>query len=353
MDLIKKINYYQGQVFSFIENYLLKKEKIFINYQPRSKEYLKMLISFIKNGKGLRGSLTMIAYELFSKNDIKQHNVIKLASFFEIIHSSLLIHDDVMDNDEKRRGQPTIHKQFETMLKQKTLPQKKYLGQSLAINLGDIGFFLSFKLLNEIDLKPVIKLTLCDFIQDELIKVGLAQMDDVAYSQTRDEPSLDEIMRIYLFKTSRYTFVLPVLSILIINRYPPKIIKPIEKILERLGIIFQITDDQIGLLSDETGKDLGSDIRENKKTIIRYFMINHPKAATTTKDIFGQPINEIELKKIQKAYYENQIDQKLFNLINEQKKEITKIINNNKNLIPVNFQKLIFEFIDYLIKRKK
>lgn len=354
MDLIKKINRCQKTIFSNVCSFLNEKKEIFTDYKKETAKYLNMLSDFIENGKGLRGSLAIISNEIFENNvNIKRKTVVELASFFEIIHSSLLIHDDIMDNDERRRNKLTIHRQFQLIFKDKILPKKNYLGHSLGINLGDIGFFIAFKILNMINIEEKTRLILCDFIQNELIKVGLAQMDDVIFSQTKEEPSLDKILKIYLFKTGRYTFVMPVISILIIKNYPLEIVKSVERILEYLGIIFQITDDQIGLLSSKTGKDIGSDIRENKKTVIRYFIFNNKKIPDNIKIIFGQKITAFNLKQIQEIYFKYRIDQKIKNLIDEQKSKITQIVNENKEIIPKKFQDFVFDVVDYLIHRNK
>jgi geranylgeranyl diphosphate synthase, type I len=239
MDLIKEINRYKKIIDCDLEKLKEKYFNLFKQYKKDSPKYLNQFINFAKRGKGVRGALVFLTEKLFEKPKIEKETLKKLALVFEVIHSSLLIHDDIMDNDSLRRGQPTIHvffnQKYEKFLKEKN----DNLGKSIALSLGDIGFFIAFDILSSININPTIK----NFLAQELIKTGLAQIDDVFFSQTKIEPEIDDILAIYKGKTSRYTFVLPILTILKIKNIDLQKQKIVEEILEDLGIIFQISDD--------------------------------------------------------------------------------------------------------------
>jgi len=350
MDLIKEINQYKKIIDYDLER--LKKNYfiLFKNYNLKSPQYLNQFIDFAKRGKGVRGALVFITEKLFKKPKIEQETLKKLALVFEVIHSSLLIHDDIMDNDIFRRGKQTIHtffnQKYEKLLKEKN----DNLGKSLALSLGDIGFFIAFEILNTININPIIK----NFLSHELIKTGLAQIDDVLFSQTKIEPKLDDILNIYKGKTSRYTFVLPILTILKIKDINDKKQKVIEEILEDLGIIFQITDDLIGIFSKETGKDEGSDIREDKKTIIRYFIFKNKNTPQSIKHLFGQEkITKKEIVKFESFIRQSKIVNEVETIISKIKNRIKNKMKKNKEILPEKFIILVNNFIDYLITRKK
>ena len=350
MDLIKEINQYKKIIDYDLER--LKKNYfiLFKNYNLKSPQYLNQFIDFAKRGKGVRGALVFITEKLFEKPKIEQETLKKLALVFEVIHSSLLIHDDIMDNDIFRRGKQTIHtffnQKYEKLLKEKN----DNLGKSLALSLGDIGFFIAFEILNTININPIIK----NFLSHELIKTGLAQIDDVLFSQTKIEPKLDDILNIYKGKTSRYTFVLPILTILKIKDINDKKQKVIEEILEDLGIIFQITDDLIGIFSKETGKDEGSDIREDKKTIIRYFIFKNKNTPQSIKHLFGQEkITKKEIVKFESFIRQSKIVNEVETIISKIKNRIKNKMKKNKEILPEKFIILVNNFIDYLITREK
>ena len=350
MDLIKEIDHYKKIIDQELEKLKERYLSLFKNYNQKSSCYLNQFIDFAKRGKGVRGALVFITNNVFFDQKIEEEKLKKLALVFEIVHSSLLIHDDIMDNDTLRRGKPTIHaffnKRYEKFLKEKN----DNLGKSLALSLGDIGFFIAFDILNSIDINQSVK----SFLSQELIKTGLAQIDDVLFSQTIIEPEIKEILNIYKGKTSRYTFVLPVLTVLKIKNLDNQKQKIIEAILEDLGIIFQITDDLIGIFSKETGKDQASDIRENKKTIIRYFIFKSKNTPQSIKNLFGQEkITKSEIDKLESFIKQSEVIKKVEKIIIQIKNRIEEKIKKNKNILPDKFIILVSNFIDYLITRKR
>lgn len=350
MDLIKEINRYKKIIDRDLEKLKEKYFNLFKQYKKDSPKYLNQFIDFAKRGKGVRGALVFLTEKLFEKPKIKKETLKKLALVFEVIHSSLLIHDDIMDNDSLRRGQPTIHvffnQKYEKFLKEKN----DNLGKSIALSLGDIGFFIAFDILSSININTTIK----NFLAQELIKTGLAQIDDVFFSQTKIEPEMDDILSIYKGKTSRYTFVLPILTILKIKNIDLQKQKIVEEVLEDLGIIFQISDDLIGIFSEESGKDKGSDIREDKKTIIRYLLFKNKKTPTPIKKIFGKDkISKDEMENLKSFINQSNVKKEIENVIEEIKNKIQKKMKKNKQLLPNKFVDLVNDFIDYLVTRRK
>jgi geranylgeranyl diphosphate synthase type I len=350
MDLIKEINRYKKIIDCDLEKLKEKYFNLFKQYKKDSPKYLNQFIDFAKRGKGVRGALVFLTEKLFEKPKIEKETLKKLALVFEVIHSSLLIHDDIMDNDSLRRGQPTIHVFFNQRYREFLKEKNDNLGKSIALSLGDIGFFIAFDILSSININPKIK----NFLAQELIKTGLAQIDDVFFSQTKIEPEIDDILAIYKGKTSRYTFVLPILTILKIKNINLQKQKIIEEILEDLGIIFQISDDLIGIFSEESGKDKGSDIREDKKTIIRYLLFKDKKTPTNIKKIFGKnKISKDEMENLKSFINQSNVKKEIENIIKEIKNKIQKKMKKNKQLLPNKFIALVNDFIDYLITRRK
>lgn len=348
MDLIKKINFYRKIFVNKLDINLKKYQKIFEDYSREKKEIIELLRKTIIKGKAIRGSLIYITNELFDER-INEKNLFYLASFFEIIHSSLLIHDDIMDNDNLRRGEKTIH--FYYQEKFKDIKTNSNLGKNFAINIGDIGFFIGFDFLSKINLKNKKRSKFFSLIIEEYIKVALAQTDDVFFSQTKNEPEINNILQVYLYKTARYTFLLPVIAVLFIKNNHLYEDKNFQSILEKLGIIFQITDDLIGLMSDQTGKDIASDIRENKKTIVRFFLKEELKD-NNLKKLFGKKdITKQEIEKLRDFFNSSKSKNEIYKIINRYKNEIIFDIKNNN--YPQKFKNLVLDFIEYLILRKK
>jgi len=188
----------------------------------------------------------------------------------ELFQSGLLVHDDIMDRDLVRRGQPSIFKQYSEMADRARHADPAHIGQALGICAGDVAYFLAFELLAGTHApSPVVGevLALC---ARELSAVGIAQMQDVAWGASKDDVSVEEILRMYKYKTGRYSFSLPLLTGALFAGAPRDLRARLDSFGESVGLLFQVRDDELGLFGDEKelGKPVGSDVREGKKTIL-------------------------------------------------------------------------------------
>jgi geranylgeranyl diphosphate synthase type I len=234
----------------------------------------KSLLDFALSGKLVRGSLYLFAAESYGFSNLKK--VLNIASAIELVHSGLLIHDDIMDNDQLRRGKPTIHNQYRSFgLKNKVITPDEF-GKNMAICVGDICFFAAFKYIVEADIDCSIKDKLIDYFSKQIICTGLGQMDDVYFGSTKNNPFQSQILNIYQHKTANYTFNLPsIMGYLTSGKDDKDEIVLLERLGSCLGLIFQVTDDIIGVTQDEKviGKDAGSDIREDKKPLFAIYFL--------------------------------------------------------------------------------
>lgn len=253
-------------------NHILAQLKLFLEDKAQTlgaasrnpDELFHIFQDYSSSGKMLRGTLTMLGYDLCKKRNFSAFSskpAIKLAAAQELFQAGLLVHDDIMDGDVTRRGKPTMHKIFEQKSHQMSRSSAEKLGESLGICAGDIFYFLAWQLL------PAKAPKLNILFSDELTKVCLAQMQDVELGGTLNFPSLQEILNVYTYKTARYTIALPLIAGAALAG-TTDFLPSLEEIGINLGIMFQLQDDYLGLYADETalGKPLGSDIREGKKT---------------------------------------------------------------------------------------
>ena len=130
----------------------------------------------------------------------------------EIIHSSLLIHDDIMDNDRLRRGERTVFAQYEQLGRGRRAADAGRFGSAMGICAGDVGYFVAGDILAPLPLDPEVKGPLLSLVFRELAYVGLAQMQDIAFGAFDRTPARDEVIALYLYKTARYTFSLPLMA---------------------------------------------------------------------------------------------------------------------------------------------
>lgn len=103
--------------------------------------------------------------------------------FTELIQSYLLIHDDVMDQDDKRRGGATIHKIYEDVHKKKYgMQDPAHFGESMAVNLGDIACHYACQILTDSDFAPELKVRALSQLHRQIVTVGFGQMLDIVSS---------------------------------------------------------------------------------------------------------------------------------------------------------------------------
>ncbi|HVZ11909.1 MAG TPA: polyprenyl synthetase family protein [Patescibacteria group bacterium] len=269
---------------------------------PFFEDAINRLSTFATTGKLIRGSLLLLTANSFG---IEPEKISDIAAAVELSHSGLLIHDDIIDNDRVRRGNKTIFAQYETEAEAKKIKDQTFYGHSMAICVADIAYFMSYELIaTNASIDDGKKLEVAKIFTREIQKVGAAEMADTHFGVANDEPTIDDVLTIYKYKSARYTFSLPFILGATIGGASGETISRLDAFGEKLGIVFQIKDDEIGLFGDEEkiGKPIGGDIKQNKKTIFRALLYQKvtPEQKQIADNIFGKTeiyLPEIEIVK--------------------------------------------------------
>lgn len=248
------------------------------------------LLEYSSRGKMVRGNLVLLGYELAGG---KGAAALPAAAAFEIFQSGILMHDDIIDGDQVRRGRPAAHKAFEADLRRAGARQPGRTGESLAICLGDIALMLTFALLNETREPARNVSAVTAYWGREFARVGAAEMEDTYLAVSDDFPSEERILDLYRGKTAGYTFIVPLLSGALLADAPEELRGALADYAAALGVLFQIKDDELGLFgqAEALGKPVGSDIREGKKTIFwqKLMAASGPAERERLESIFGCP----------------------------------------------------------------
>ncbi len=201
-------------------------------------------------GKKVRPFLTMITTGAFNEPEEK---AIPYGIAVEFVHNFTLVHDDIMDKDELRRGKKTLHRK---------------VGESHAINAGDGLFALSFKILSETDIEGERIRMLLEELSSSVIRIAEGQEEDISFEKTL-EISEDDFIEMIEKKTG-YLFRASARGGAIVAGRNQEEIRKIGEYGRKMGIAFQIQDDYLDLVGDQDkiGKDVGSDIKEGKRTLI-------------------------------------------------------------------------------------
>ena len=295
MKFIDFISKHRLHLENFINEYL--DNKIKSAFLPDMKKTLEKTKDCVNEGKMIRGMLVLLSAQMHGKEISKE--VYAAAGALEIFQTALLIHDDIMDNDHKRRNKDSMFYQYVKEGKAAGASNPLLYGQSMGLCVGDSCFFMGFELLalhvsDQLSLKKMI--TLCS---QEFQLVTPAQMADTSHGMLPIEPSPEEIIQTYLYKTAHYSFSLPLMIGAAFSSAQS------DDLLRQyggdVGIIFQLKDDELGIFGAESdiGKQVGSDIRENKKTLIRLYTFENADEDDKKRlaSIFGNPtILEEELE---------------------------------------------------------
>lgn len=241
--------------------------------------------TFALGGKHLRCQLVHI-----SAGDVDARSLYAATVFgacVDLLHGAFLIHDDIIDRDDIRRNQPTIHASVRDEF------NDAHLGTSLAIVAGDLG------------INGAIQLLLTSDLEDGLVRRGLQLLSTAARETITGEildiahlagptPNLEQVRLSNHLKTSEYSFGTPLkLGALAAGRDPA----PMKPIAHALGCAYQAADDIAGAVGDSaiTGKPTAGDVVNGRATLMTMRMPEGvPPNPALMADITGAVIAEGE-----------------------------------------------------------
>ena len=245
-----------------------------------------------RDGKRIRPILFIIAYMGFTKKrHINRKKLFRASLSLELLHDFLLIHDDIIDNSDLRRGKPTLHKLFNKDLHMRS---NDTLGPNLAIVAGDIIFSMAVDNLFVMDESPAKKeKAIVEFTRSATC-TGMGEFLDVL-NDTKDIDNITEedVFLTYTLKTAKYTFSSPMALGAIFAGASFGEIEKLSDLGMVLGQAFQIQDDLLDLFSSSSkiGKPVLSDLNESKKTlpVLKAYSLLNGKDKTLLRNIMRKP----------------------------------------------------------------
>jgi len=234
------------------QNAALVNKYIFENIQVKTpNELYEASLHLIKGGgKRLRPYLVSKSCEIVGGDVMKS---IPFGAALEVLHTFTLVHDDIMDNDNKRRGIKTVH--------------NKYQSKNKAILVGDLLYSKVYDiLLNQKKIHDVNKIIYCmKLITNGVISLNEGQYFDIVFPDINNVSEKEYIESISGKTATLFKVCAEVGSI--IGGGNSEQIKKLGEFAYNIGIGFQLADDILGITGDEKklGKPIGSDLREGKR----------------------------------------------------------------------------------------
>jgi len=256
----------------------------------------------LRDGKRIRPILFCIGYHGFSKKN--PTGLYRSALSLELLHDFMLVHDDIIDKSEMRRGKPAMH----TLLKKYLSKNKKakFSGQDLAIIVGDVMYAMALDAFLAVKENPQRKEAALRKLILAALYTGSGEFIELLLAiKPIEKVTQNDIYKIYDYKTANYTFASPLTMGATLAGANPIQIKKLSNYGMLLGRAFQIKDDIIGTFGEEKeiGKSNLTDIKEAKRTILLWHAFNHAKnkdKLMIKKIIEGKSVRNAELFKMRK-----------------------------------------------------
>ncbi|MCK4912832.1 MAG: polyprenyl synthetase family protein, partial [Candidatus Omnitrophica bacterium] len=244
MDNRLSLNRVKKKIDSQLSEFLQNANKSY-SLEAISPILFKSIADFIlRDGKRIRPTLFIIGYVGFSKR--KALNLYQSALSVELLHDFFLIHDDIIDKSDTRRGKPSLHKVFDKFLaKRKNI---KFNGQDLAIVAADIVYALATKAFLSIKEDSQRKEKALQRFIKAAVHTGCGEFIELLSGIKKiEEINKKDIYKIYDYKTSHYTFASPLSMGAILAGAKQSEINKLSEFSLYMGRAFQIRDDALSM----------------------------------------------------------------------------------------------------------
>lgn len=244
----------------------------------------------LRPGKRLRPFLVTLGWRATGR--VMPLTVFRAAAAIECFHDSLLIHDDLIDRDAIRRGQPTMHKVYEDIYRRFSHgDDRQHFGLSTAILAGNLLNYYGSELLLSVEIGQRQRLAALEY-QSILETTNFGQFLDMV-GELRPKIKLTEIDLIHYLKTARYSFEGPLVVGAILAGASRELVARLRAVAIPIGLAFQLQDDMLGLFGNqkEIGKSVVSDLHEGKKTVPLQYALSYgsPADKKFLQRIIGNP----------------------------------------------------------------
>ena len=320
-------------------NEILEKVNAFIDQLPYDRrpaslyEPIEYVLSL--GGKRIRPVLMLLAYQLYKD---APERILMPAVGLETYHNYTLLHDDLMDNADMRRGHDTVHKRWDA---------------NKAILSGDSMLVLAYQRMQQCDSRHLE--AVLNVFTETALEIGEGQEYDMSF-ETRNDVTEDEYIEMIRLKTSVLLACAVKIGAILADASDDDITN-LYKFGERLGLAFQLQDDLLDVYGDPAvfGKAIGGDITSNKKT---YMLINAVNRANPQQRqelmrwITATEFNREEKVKAVTALYDQigirqLCEQKINHYFDECRKYLAKVSVSDERKQP------LLDYTDEMMKRKK
>lgn len=224
---------------------------------------------FVRGGKHIRPAFCRAGW-LAAGGAVDEPRLVYAASALEWLQASALVHDDLMDSSDTRRGKPSAHKRFEAIhAAHGWSSDARSFSTSAALLLGDLMLMWCDEMFHQSGFAAQDVLRAVHYLDLAKTEVTAGQYLDVL-GQYRGHNNLESAMDVVRFKSAKYTVERPLHIGAALVSSDDHLIAQLSQVGLPLGEAFQLRDDLLGIFGDpdRTGKPAGDDLREGKQTVL-------------------------------------------------------------------------------------
>lgn len=239
-----------------------------------ARDFLTLVSTFVTGGKRFRALCTLLGYA--STEAEPTDAVIDVAAGLELFHAAALVHDDIMDRSDTRRGRPSMHRAFEADLRSQGVTSNlEHFGVGAALLGGDMLLALSDELITsgiqaQVATATTARREFNAMRRDVTLGQYLDILEEVAWSLRQGDGAQEQAIHVLTYKSAKYSIEAPLRIGAALGGASDTELDQLSAVGLPLGIAFQLRDDLLGVFgeSEQTGKPVGDDLREGKRTVL-------------------------------------------------------------------------------------
>ena len=269
---------FRTAVAAAITDFLTGQREVLAGIGPATAPLADLAEAFTAGGKRLRPAFCAWGWVAVAGIPAEPGPLVSAAASLDVLHVSALVHDDVMDASDTRRGLPAAHRQFAARHAEQGLRgDAGAFGRGGAILLGDLLLVWSQEMFRRSGLPaetiqramPIMEAVLTEVTTGQFLDI-LAQARPALDVRSAPGEVLAQVDRVLEYKTARYTVVRPLQLGAALAGAGPDLLETLGRYGSAVGRAFQLRDDILGVFGDEqvTGKPAGGDLREGKLTAL-------------------------------------------------------------------------------------
>lgn len=305
-----------------IDGYLANRAPQLVGIAEELAPFVDYSRALLSGGKRFRALFCYWGWQAVAANDLSEESsesdfdsVLLAATALEVFHAAALVHDDIMDNSDTRRGMPAVHRRFQQLHEQSHwLGSSTHFGESAALLLGDLLLSWSDEMFAE-GLSKLQDLTARIAARAEFnlmrteVTAGqyLDILEEKAWSRQPESSLLSRAQRVVVYKSAKYSVEAPLAIGASLGGGSLAQLASLREFGLPLGIAFQLRDDVLGVFGDPqvTGKPAGDDLREGKRTML--VAIAREKLPASARRLVDELLGDPEITELQVELIQNTI----------------------------------------------